>query len=334
VGGQGFWRINNLEAFFSSKTKEWELYHSPSENGPLRIRMKYGGYDKNRDVLSVIELPQLYEKASVDYVYRYYEKEMSKDNIWTYKGDLNVPLLRKLNIQNLESTFIKGIYLFRNGPFVVMADPIKNKIYQIDQVASLLNEVYELSENKEYIYSYHDTNNITDQVYSIKLDSISIARLRTLGEYKGEFYVKPISPSVFPTIVSLFLVMLGFFVIFWIKKSKKPRLLFPNSDMQLSNLDGLPEGAEGFLNAILAFPKGHHFSSQTFTELMGFSTYAYETQRQVRSKLIKSINSYFSVHYKMNAVIIRKTAIDDRRFSIYYISEEHYERLKDLLGVK
>jgi hypothetical protein len=66
---------------------------------------------------------------------------------------------------------------------------------------------------------------------------------------------------------------------------------------------------------------------------MGYSTYAYETQRQVRSKLIKSINSYFSVHYKMHEVIIRKTANDDKRFSVYAISEEHYERLKGLLGV-
>jgi hypothetical protein len=66
---------------------------------------------------------------------------------------------------------------------------------------------------------------------------------------------------------------------------------------------------------------------------MGFSTYAYETQRQVRSKLIKAINSYFIVHYKMHDVIIRITANDDKRFSIYYISEEHYDRLKVLLGI-
>jgi hypothetical protein len=65
---------------------------------------------------------------------------------------------------------------------------------------------------------------------------------------------------------------------------------------------------------------------------MGFSSYAYETQRQVRSKLIKAINAYFSIHYKMHDVIIRKTANDDKRFSIYYISEEHYKRLKELLG--
>jgi hypothetical protein len=64
---------------------------------------------------------------------------------------------------------------------------------------------------------------------------------------------------------------------------------------------------------------------------MGFSSYAYETQRQVRSKLINSINSYFKVHYKMYPIIIRKNSKDDKRFVIYNISEEYFEDLKELL---
>lgn len=331
VGGQGFWRVNNIETFFSTQSKEWELYHSSSESGPFRIRMKFGGYDQTRDVLSIIELPQIYQNVNIDYLYRYYEKQISKDR-WTYKGDLNVSLLKKLNVQNLESTFIQGIYLFRNGPYVVMADPVKNELYQIDQVIPLLNETFELSEKQGYVYSYHVNKDNSDQAYSIKVDSISIVQLRALGKYKGEFFVKPISPLAYQIGASLILLILGFLLGFWIKKSRKISSPSSSMDSEFSILDGLPEGAYEFLRASLLLPQGHQFSSQAFTELMGFSTYAYETQRQVRSKLIKAINSYFSVHYKMHDVIIRKTANDDKRFSVYSISEEHYERLKGLLG--
>lgn len=63
---------------------------------------------------------------------------------------------------------------------------------------------------------------------------------------------------------------------------------------------------------------------------MGYSNYSYETQRQIRSKLIKAINTYFKVHHQLDEVIIRKPAINDKRFSIYLISEIHYDTLVDL----
>jgi hypothetical protein len=65
--------------------------------------------------------------------------------------------------------------------------------------------------------------------------------------------------------------------------------------------------------------------------MMGYGSYAYETQRQVRAKLIKGINSYFWAHYRMDDVIVRQTANDDKRFSVYLIAEVHYDTLKKLL---
>jgi hypothetical protein len=51
----------------------------------------------------------------------------------------------------------------------------------------------------------------------------------------------------------------------------------------------------------------------------------------VRAKLIKGINSYFWAHYRMDDVIVRQTANDDKRFSVYLIAEVHYDTLKKLL---
>jgi hypothetical protein len=332
VGGTGFWHVNNIETYFSPKSKEWELNHAPPENGPKHIRTDFGGYDKLRDVISVIELPELYQNVIFNHAYRYFEKQI-KDNKWVYKGDLNVDLLRKLGVLNFESTYLKGIYFFRNGPFVVLGDPIKNEMIQVEQLNHILNEQFELSEKNGFVYSYHEIKNSTTKEQLIKVDSISIAQLKSMGQYKGEFYVNSIAPKIYQIGAGITVLVFGFFLGYWVQKIRRKNSNISVNDSEFFGLEGLPEGAEDFLKAILAFSKGHQFSSQTFTELMGFSTYAYETQRQVRSKLIKAINSYFSVHYKMKSVIIRKTANDDRRFYSYSISEEYYEKLRELLGV-
>ncbi|MFD3292215.1 hypothetical protein SKC35_00805 [Aquirufa sp. KTFRIE-69F] len=331
VGGNGFWHVNNIETYFSLKSKEWELQSMPDGNGPKQMRSDFGGYNQYRDVLSVLDFPPQYQSKNNSHQYHYFEKKINEVS-WKCKGELNISLLRKLGVNKFESTFIQGVFLFRNGPFIVLGDPFKNELYEINQVVPLLSEHFELSEKNGYIYSYHESKNSTKLEHYIKVDSISISHLKSLGKYKGEFYVKPISPLIFQISFGIILLILGFLLGFWIKKAQKNNSLVTISDSEFSILDGLPDGAYEFLKASLALPKGHHFSSQAFTELMGFSSYAYETQRQVRSKLIKAINAYFSIHYKMHDVIIRKTANDDKRFSIYYISEEHYERLKELLG--
>lgn len=241
--------------------------------------------------------------------------------------------MHKLGIHNFESTYLDGLYIFRNGPIIVIGDPKVNELYQIDQVLPILNELFEFSETKGFIYSYHTINSGYGLENSIKVDSISIAQLKSLGRYKGEFYVTPIPIIVYQIGLGIILLILGLLLGFLIKNTQKTNTSFLKMDSEFCILDGLPDGAFEFLKASLALPKGHQFSSQAFTELMGFSSYAYETQRQLRSKLIKSINAYFSIHYRMQDVIIRKTANDDKRFSIYYISQEHYEKLQDLLGV-
>lgn len=335
LGGQGFWSTNNIESYFSSKTKEWELYNLPSPFGPNRIRKDYGGYDNARNLISVIEFPPIYQTPTSDHHYRYFEKPFQQKD-WSYKGDLNVSLLKKLGISNFESTFIQGIYFFQNGPLLVMGNPEANEIYQINQVIPQLNKLYDLTEKNGIIYSYHVIKNGDGKAGSIKLDSISIQQLKALGVLKGKFYVPSYNLSDYSLLAGILVVIISSIFLI-IRFKKKPSVLAsPNvaSDSNASTLDGLPEGAFRFLYASLTFPKGHHFSSQSFNELMGYSNYSYETQRQVRSKLIKAINSYFSVHYKMHDIIIRKTAIGDKRFSDYCLSEVHYERLKVLLGVE
>lgn len=331
LGGSGFWQVNNVETYFSTKSLEWELRYTPTENGPKQMRSDFGGFDQSRDVICALDFPTPYQTQNKTKSYRYYEKKINEEN-WTYKGDLNISLLNKLGVDNIRSTFIDGIYLFRNGPFIILGDPIKNELSEINEIIPIFGERFELSTKNGFIYSYHENKNSTNNERYIKVDSISIAKLKSLGKYKGEFYVKPIPLIVYQIGLGIVLLILGFLLGFWIKKSQKINSLISNTDSEFSILDGLPDGAYEFLKASLALPKGHQFSSQAFTELMGFSSYAYETQRQVRSKLIKSINAYFSIHYRMQNVIIRKTANDDKRFSIYYISEEHYERLKELLG--
>ncbi len=325
VGGNGFWHANNIETYFSPKSKEWELKNIPSEKGPKYISCDFGGFDSKRDVLSIIEFPSLYHEGKISQPYRYFEKSF-KSNIWNYMGDINIDLLVKLGLTNFDSIFLQGKYIFTKGPLVIIADPVKNEIYQLNYVLSNLNFNYEMSEKNNWIYIYvpdKSENNISP---AIKIDSISIEKLKSLSTRKGPFYIEPYPADLIGYGVAAVLILTAGGI--YAYRKRKPRKA-PESIIE--PLDGLPAGASEFLNACLHYPKGHTFSSQHFTEMMGYGSYAYETQRQVRAKLIKGINSYFWAHYRMDDVIVRQTANDDKRFSVYLIAEVHYDTLKKLL---
>ncbi len=324
-GGMGFWHANNVSTYYDFKSKEWEMTSTPDESGPRWMKSDFGGYDENRGVLSVIEFPALYETKNQISNYKYFEKDLEK-NHWTLFGDVHVDLIKDLGITRLESEFLDGKFFFLNGPILVWADPKTNSLYQANTVIPMFNINFEFEYHDGYIYSYNRMKTSTSNQVTIKIDSISIEKLKSISTYKGPFYIKPYSVDllIYWGVALLFLIACAYYV-YRRRNSKNVRVSLSVA------LDGLPDGASDFLIDCLAYPQGYNFSSQLFTEMMGYGSYAYETQRQVRSKLIKGINSYFWAHYRLKDVIIRQTASDDKRFSIYLISEEHYEFLKKLL---
>ena len=326
-GGMGFWHANNVSTYFSLNSKEWEMTSATEETAPRWMKNDLGGFDYKRNTLRVIEFPALYETNKRFMTYRYFEKNIH-EKYWTYKGELNVDLIRSLGISRLESEFLDGKFFFLTSPFLVWADPVTNTIFQANAVIPVFNTYYEYVYHDGYIYSYYRMNTSSHQDLKIKIDSISIEKLKSLSTRKGPFYIEPYPTDLlsFGAAAILFLTAGGIYAY----RKRKPQKAHEST---FETLDGLPAGASAFLNACLHYPKGHAFSSQHFTEMMGYGSYAYETQRQVRAKLIKGINSYFWAHYRMDDVIVRQTANDDKRFSVYLIAEVHYDTLKKLLNV-
>jgi hypothetical protein len=326
LGGVGFWHANNISTYFSQKAKEWEMTSAPEESGPRRMKSDFGGYDGDRHVLSVIEFPELYETKNQSKTYRYFEKDLKK-NQWTLFGDVQVDLIKDLGITRLESDFLDGKFFFLNGPILVWADPKTNSLYQANTVIPCFNVNFEFAYYKGFIYSYRRMNAPTNEGQIFKIDSISFEKLKSLSTYKGPFYIKPYPTGLIGYAAAALLILSA--GVIYVYRKRKPQKVHESI---IEPLDGLPAGASAFLLACLEYPKGHTFSSQHFTELMGYSSYAYETQRQVRAKLIKGINSYFWAHYRLEDVIVRQTANDDKRFSVYLIAEVHYDTLKKLLN--
>jgi hypothetical protein len=190
-----------------------------------------------------------------------------------------------------------------------------------------LNRSYELSEKNNWLYIYVPDKSENIISPAIKIDSISFEKLKSLSTYKGPFYIKPnpIDGMTYGGVALLIFAAGGY----WVYRRKKLRKV---QDSIKESLDGLPDGASVFLLACLQFPKGHLFTSQLFTEMMGYGSYSDETQRSVRAKLIKGINNYFWAHYRLEDVIIRQTAHEDKRFSVYLIAASHYDTLKKLLN--
>ena len=112
-GGLGFWHLNNVESYFNTKSKEWELYES-SRHSPSGIDNQYGGYDEMQDKICAIDAPKPYDENGTESL-NYYEFHFQK-RLWENKGSLNSKLLKNAGLNSLNSTFIAGLFGFRDGP--------------------------------------------------------------------------------------------------------------------------------------------------------------------------------------------------------------------------
>jgi hypothetical protein len=325
VGGIGFWHANNVLTYFKENSKEWELVESYDENGPRWMKSDFGGYDKTRRILSVIEFPYLYDSKSLSKSYLYFEKAIDGKK-WNNLGMLNVELLNQLGISQIESVFLNGKYFFLNGPKLVWAEPSLNEIYEANVIIPMFNRYFEHDFYLGHFYSYNLIDSKSTVGDPILIDSISINRLKSISTYKGPFYIQPYE-FIWKWFAGIFLVLTSSVTYYLIRKRKV------NNNITSQSFLFMPDGTKNFMKECLTYPCGHLFSSQSFTELMGYGSYSYETQRQFRSKLIKDINKYFLAYHSLDGVIVRQTAKDDKRFSTYHISDKHYDALKALLTV-
>jgi hypothetical protein len=323
-GGLGFWHINNVETFYNATKKEWELVKH-STDSPERILSSLSGYDSRRDVISAFEAPNVYEKDNEKKV-RYFEFDFTQ-NLWELKGVVNLEMIKKLGVDKLNADFIHGYYIFRNGHKVVVGDPLANQLYSFDgPISDFFDVSYEIVEKGNKIYSLKYNSRINSK-QPLKIDSINLESFRAQLIPEGKFYV---SESYFTgerVTLGVIIFTLILVVILLILSKKKINKL-PDRKV----LIGLPISTVEFLKGCLLMPVGHEFNSSDFTELMGYTNYSFETQRQMRSKLIISINEYFKLNYNMDTVIIRYSAKDDKRFSLYKISDDHYLTIKEMLN--
>lgn len=322
-GGLGFWHITNVETFYNTNKKEWELVKH-STDSPERILSSLSGYDSKRDVISAFEAPNVYEKNN-ERKLRYFEFDFAQ-NLWELKGGINLELIKKLGVDKLNADFIHGYYIFRNGHKVVVGDPIGNQLYSFEgPISDFFDVSYEIVEKGDKIYSLKFNSRINSK-QPLKIDSINLETFKAQLIPEGKLYVSESCFTGERVIFGLIIFALIIIVILLILRKKKGNKL---SERKV--LLGLPVSTVAFLNGCLKMPSGHEFNSSDFTELMGYTNYSFETQRQVRSKLIISINEYFKLNYNIDTLIIRYSAKDDKRFSLYKISEEHYLTIKEML---
>lgn len=323
-GGLGFWHITNVETYYNTTKKEWDLVKH-SRDSPERIMSSLSGYDRKRDVISAFEAPNVYETDN-ERELRYFEFDFAQ-NAWEFKGGLNLELINKLGVDKLNADFIHGYYIFRNGDKVVVGDPVRNQLYSFDgPISDFFDVSYEIVEKGDKIYSLKYNSRINSK-QPLKIDSINLESFKAQLIPEGKFYV---SESYFTgERVTFGIIIVALIIIVCLLVLNKKKI---NRLSESKVLLGLPISTVEFLKGCLVMPLGHEFNSSDFTELMGYTNYSFETQRQVRSKLIISINEYFKLNYNMDTVIIRYSAKDDKRFSLYKISEEHYLSIKEMLN--
>jgi hypothetical protein len=76
------------------------------------------------------------------------------------------------------------------------------------------------------------------------------------------------------------------------------------------------------LNEFLFLPKGASLSSQQLNLVLDLNDKSYDNQRQIRNRIITSINNKLSSTLNLAEVIIRNSSGDDKRIMNYSLNND------------
>lgn len=314
-GGYGFWQYHNILTYFDPKSLEWETYVQ-LEDGPIRFTNRFSCYLPNSDKVLVLELPKpyLFHKTNK---YDFWEFSF-KSKSWKKKGRLNESLAKAL-----PETKHAGQYLFfkfQNQNYI--ADPEKNKVYLYDGPHTKLADSYDpepLFTNGQNIYSYQDFS--VGKIRHFITDSVSIQQLFYTSKFQFDLIKEnPFEYSLYH-LLSLGFILLGL-VIFRILRKKKT-LPSPYNEM-------FTAFEFEILDKMISKGDLYEFSADELNVYLDAERKPLETQRQIRSRFINTINQKSEMHFHISNSIARKKSNIDKRYSIYILDLKFVREFKKL----
>jgi hypothetical protein len=307
IGGDGFWLDHSVITYYNPKIFEWALYKLENNNREASNK-DFSGYSIKHDKFfsaSIKRAQNLNQEEIPLFEYSFIKE------VWEKKGILN----------NSIAQFTKGPFRsIWTGQYLVLiheandfkiyiVDPFDNVLYEFlntdDQFFLLNCELY-FQKNKLYSRSFASSGKV-DKIF---FDSLSVDSLIKQSTKIGQVYEQDKFNNKNLGIAGGALLAFLLSFIYYRKRVLK------NEDYTLNSIELLL--VKKFINQ----PIGIKITSYELNNLLDINNKGYDNQRQIRYRIIGSINQKLLADLNAKELIFRSSNIEDKRMMDYYINPE------------
>ncbi len=304
VGGQGFWLRHNVITYYNTRIQEWSLYTSGSKNEQPSSAHFSGYSSKYKQFFSayIDPGPEPYDTEIFAYFFDF------NTRTWLKKGALN-PALRSFSKKQFGSVWT-GTYLicFYGLDLLFIVDPFNNKLFKYTKHTDkffLDNSRVYYQNGKLYSLQYNNTQ--TGATYL--LDSLAVEKLVKESELVGPVYLSTFQRYQYYIFGLLILCLLFGLVLVFRNKQKRKDKLFSDHEEQL-------------LHVFTKLEIDQHISSLELNAILQINDKSYDNQRQIRNRIIASLNTKVQPIIKGQEFILRVGNEEDKRMMNYYLNPE------------
>lgn len=310
VGGTGFWQRHSVITFYNTENKEWDLL-KPENKNYLPSSFHFSGYSKKNDAFFTAFAFQDSILANKQIPFLIFD---FKTKLWSNKGNLTARIL-SLTKNKFKSVWT-GDFLICFYDEVLIIDPFSNKLYQYDKGPDkfFLENAFVYYQNGNL---YSRQLNTTVKGNRFILDSLAMTEVIKDSKLIGKVYNSPKKSSLFLVlgISASCLIALGFIFV-KIKRIKRDKEL---TALELKLLKKFLTNKDEFM------------SSNTINSILNLNDKSYDNQRQIRNRVINTINVKLYSYFGSKELIKRVSDDGDKRVMNYYLNPDIKSRDIDKL---
>jgi hypothetical protein len=228
--------------------------------------------------------------------------------IWMKKGPINPELISFA--KNQFRSVWTGTYLicFYGPDELFLVNPFTNQVFNYTKhTDKFFLDNAQVYYQKGKLYSLQYNNTQTGATYL--LDSLSVEKLVKESNIRGPVYLSTFQRYQQYFFGLLLLCILSFLVIVFRNKQKNKNKLFSEQEEQL-------------LTVFSKLEHGQHIASSELNTILQINDKSYDNQRQIRNRIIGSLNNKVQPLVKGKELILRVGNEEDKRMMNYYLNHE------------
>jgi hypothetical protein len=304
IGGEGFWSHHSIVTYYNTRTHEWDLYKVNTANTQASSRYFSGYSPKYKQFFSANLLPG---KEPVDKKVQAYFLDFNT-HTWIKKGLINPELLAFA--KNQFRSVWTGTYLvcFYGPDELFLVNPFTNQVFNYTKhTDKFFLDNAQVYYQKGNLYSLQYNNTKTGAAYL--LDSLSVEKLVKEADLVGPVYLSTFQRYRQYFLGLLLLCILSTLGIVFRNKQKNKNKLFSDQEEQL-------------LTVFSKLDAGQYISSLELNTILQINDKSYDNQRQIRNRIIGSLNNKVQPLVKGKELILRVGNEEDKRMMNYYLNPE------------